>query len=98
VERHPHITRNGSTLETLLKVKLTDALLGASYPIETLDGTMDIKIPEGVKHGEILRIKGKGVPVNGGRGDFHVRIQIDMPDRLSRSAKKLIEDLRKEGL
>lgn len=99
VERHPTITRNGSTLESSLRVKLSDALLGASYGVETLDGTITIKIPEGVKHGEVLRIKGKGVPVSGSsRGDFHVKILIDIPQKLSRNAKKLIEELKKEGI
>jgi molecular chaperone DnaJ len=99
VQRHKTIHRSGSTLETTLNVKLSDALLGATYTVETLDGPMDIKIPDGVKHGEILRIKGKGVPVStSSRGDFHVKILIDIPQKLSRTAKKLIEELRKEGI
>jgi molecular chaperone DnaJ len=98
VQRHQTIHRNDSTLESTIKVKLTDALLGATYEVETLDGMMQIKIPEGVKHGEILRIKGKGVPVGSSRGDFHVKIVIDIPEKLSRSARKLVEELRKEGM
>lgn len=99
VQRHASIHRVDSTLESLLRVKLTDALLGATYGVETLDGTIQIKIPEGVKHGEILRIKGKGVPTGGSsRGDFHVKIAIDIPEKLSRSARKLIEELKKEGI
>ncbi len=98
VQRHQSIHRSDSTLETTLKVKLTDALLGATYGVETLDGTIQIKIPEGVKHGEILRIKGKGVPVGSSRGDFHVKISIDIPEKLSRTARKLVEELKKEGI
>lgn len=99
VQRHATIVRNGTNLETSLRVKLTDALLGATYGVETLDGKIDIKIPEGVKHGEILRIKGKGVPTSGnGRGDFHVKIQIDIPGKLSRKARQIVEELRKEGV
>lgn len=98
VQRHATIHRNGINLETTLKIKLTDALLGATQEVETLDGMVDLHIPEGVKHGEILRIKGKGVPQGSSRGDFHVKITIDMPQRLSRSAKKLVEELKKEGL
>ncbi len=98
VQRHASIHRVDSTLESLLRVKLTDALLGATYGVETLDGTIQIKIPEGVKHGEILRITGKGVPVGSSRGDFHVKIVIDIPEKLSRSARKLIEELKKEGI
>ncbi len=98
VQRHQSIHRSDSTLESTLKVKLTDALLGATYGVETLDGTIQIKIPEGVKHGEILRIKGKGVPVGSSRGDFHVKISIEIPDKLSRTARKLVEELKKEGI
>lgn len=99
VQKHPHITRDGNLLSTTLRVKLSDALLGATYAIETFDGVIDIKVPAGVKHGEILRIRGKGVPVQGAtRGDFHVKIKIDIPQKLSRKAKKLIEELREEGI
>jgi molecular chaperone DnaJ len=98
VQSHPTIKRDGDTLFTTIKVKLSDALLGTSYTVETLDGKVDIKIPEGVKHNEQLRIKNKGVPDGTSRGDFLVKVQIDMPQKLSRQAKKLIEELKKEGL
>lgn len=99
VQRHASIHRSDSTLESILKVKLTDALLGATYDVETLDGNIQIKVPEGVKHGEVLRIKGKGVPTGGSsRGDFHVKVFIDIPQKLSRNARKIVEDLRKEGV
>lgn len=99
IERHLTIHRSDTTLETVLHVKLSDALLGSTYTVETLDGPISIKIPEGVKHGEILRIKGKGVPVEGShRGDFHVKISIDIPQNLSKTTKKLIEELRREGI
>ena len=98
VQRHQSIHRNDTTLETTIQVKLTDALLGGTYGVETLDGIIDIKIPEGVKHGEILRIKGKGVPSGGSRGDFHVKIAVNIPQKLSRTARKLVEELRKENI
>jgi len=98
VKAHASITRDGSTLLTTLHVKLSDALLGNVYSIATLDGNVEIKIPEGVKHGEMLRIKGKGVPQGSSRGDFMVKIHIDIPQKLSRKAKQLIEQLRNEGI
>lgn len=98
VERHPTITRDGAHLMSALNVKLSDALLGSSYAVETLDGNMSIKIPAGIKHGEMLRIKGKGVPQGGRRGDFLVKVSIDIPQKLSRKAKKLIEELHDEGM
>lgn len=98
VAAHTSIVRDGNNLVNRLSVKLSDALLGASYTIETLDGPVTIKIPEGVKHGEMLRIKGKGVPQSGSRGDFMVKVSIDIPQKLSRNARKLIEELRSEGI
>ena len=98
VQRHHTIHRNDINLESALHIKLTDALLGGTYGVETLDGVINIKIPEGVKHGETLRIKGKGVPVGSSRGDFHVKISIDIPQKLSRNARKLVEELKKEGI
>ena len=98
VESHASITRNGSTLTTNLPVKLTDALLGATYKVETLDGSVEIKVPAGIAHGELLRIKDKGVPLNGRRGDFMVKVSIETPKKLSRKAKKIVEELREEGI
>ncbi len=98
VKPHPSIKREGNNLISPLHLKLSDALLGSTYHVETLDGSVDIKIPAGVKHGESLRIKGKGVPQDGRRGDFMVKISIDMPQKLSRKAKQLIEELQLEGI
>ncbi|MFT7644418.1 MAG: molecular chaperone DnaJ [Candidatus Paceibacteria bacterium] len=98
VESHQTIKREGSTLTTKLPIKLTDALLGATYTVETLDETVNIKIPAGITHGELIRIKEKGVPVERGRGDFMVKISIETPKKLSKKAQKLVEDLQGEGI
>jgi len=98
VKPHQSITRDAFTLTSQVHIKLSDALLGNTYTITTLDGNVEIKIPEGVKHGELLRIKGKGVPQGTGRGDFMVKIIIDIPQKLSRKARKLIEELKIEGI
>ena len=98
VEPHRTIFRDGANLLTKLPIKVTDALLGGSYKVVTLDGEVEIKIPAGITHGEFLRLKNKGVPIDNHRGDFLVKIEIVTPKSLSRKAKKLIEDLRAEGL
>lgn len=98
VEGHQTIKRDGATLFTTLPVKLTDAMLGSDYSVETLDGPVQIKVPAGITHGELLRIKEKGVPTERGRGDFMVKINIELPKKLSRKAQKLIEELREEGI
>ena len=99
VKADPRFSRDGATITTTLSVKLTDALLGATYTVETLDGDMQLDIPAGVTHGEVIKVKGKGVPMQGGsRGDLAVRVVIQMPKKLSRSAKRLVEELRNEGV
>ena len=59
---------------------------------------IEVKIPEGINHNELLRVKGKGVPSNRGRGDIILRIQVKMPTKLSRKSKEIIEELKKEGI
>src|SRR6056297_2193692 len=99
VERDTKIKREGSNLIAELPVKLTDALLGNEYAVTTLDGSVTIKVPAGVSHGELLRIKGKGVPTSeSSRGDFLVKVRVETPAKLSRKARKLIEELRGEGI
>jgi molecular chaperone DnaJ len=98
VESHKSIKREGTTLTSKLPIKLTDALLGATYAVDTLDGVINIKIPAGITHGELIRIKEHGVPYERGRGDFMVKISIETPKKLTRKAQKLIEELRSEGI
>ncbi len=97
-EAHKTIRREGSNLYSNLPIKLTDAILGGMYRVETLDGTVDVKIPAGIAHGELIRIKEKGVPIERGRGDFMIKVSIEIPKKLSRKAQKLIEDLKEEGI
>ena len=90
--------KSGINIAREYEIKLTDALLGATHELETLDGEIDIKIPEGITTGEILRVKNKGVPHGGKRGDIHLYIKIKIPTKLSKAAKELVEKLRKEDL
>ena len=92
-------SRDGNNLLTALPIKLTDALLGGEYHIRTLDGEEVVTVPAGIVHGETIRIRGKGVPAaRGGRGDLLVRVDIEFPKKLSRTARDLIDKLRSEGL
>lgn len=99
VKKHPNIRKEGQNLVMDLPVKLSSALLGDEYSIATLDGDIKVKIPEGIHHGEILRVRGKGVPIDRTRrGDLMIKIQIDLPAKMSREARKLVEELKKEGI
>ncbi len=98
VKHDPLFKKEGKNLVTELNIKLSDALLGATYPVKTLDGDIELKVPEGAEFGQILRVKGKGVPGgrSGGRGDLLVKLNIKLPSRLSKDAKKKFEELRGE--
>ena len=99
VQDDKRFKKEGHNLVMSLSIKLTDALLGGSYDIETLDGELKLKIPQGVTHGERLRVKGKGVPKRtGSRGDLFVQVDIMVPAKLSRAAKKAAQTLRDEGV
>ena len=99
IEPHSVFRKEGATLSMDLNVKLSDALLGRTYTVTTLDGEVKIKVPAGISFGEVLRLRGKGVPLEGGRrGDLLVKIKIQIPNKLSSKAKKLIEELRQEGV
>lgn len=99
VKPHDTFTKEGNDLRMTLSVKLSDALLGATYSLKTLEGMIDVKIPTGVSHGQTLRVKGKGVPLaDKRRGDLLIKISIPLPKKLSKKAKQAIEDLRGEGI
>ncbi|MCE9541696.1 molecular chaperone DnaJ [Candidatus Kaiserbacteria bacterium] len=91
-------TREGNALLMSLPVKLTDALLGATYRVQSLDGELPVEIPAGTVHGEVVRVKNHGVPHGRSRGDLLIRIDVQFPKKLSKSAKEHIEKLRNEGL
>lgn len=107
VKPHAHIKKEGKNLIMNVNVKLSDALLGATYIIQTLDGSLDVKIPQGIGHGELLRVRDRGVPLHGGvvekgtrvkRGDLLLKVSVNIPNKLSRRARKAVEELREEGV
>ncbi|MFA5736793.1 MAG: molecular chaperone DnaJ [Candidatus Paceibacterota bacterium] len=99
VERDEMWRRSGNDLLSDIKIKMTDAILGTDYKLKTLEGDMTLSIPAGITYGEMLRVKDRGVP-NGHnhRGNLLVRVTFPTPNKLSKKAKKIIEDLREEGL
>jgi len=99
VARHPVFTRGGDDLLMDLAIPLSEAILGSERTIGALDGNIKVKIPAGVDSGEFLKIRGRGVVTEDGRrGDLVVRILVKTPKRLSKKARELIEELKKEGI
>ncbi len=99
VTPHKSIVRQGNDLVTQLSIKLSDALLGAQYAIETLDGQKAITVPAGTRVGDTVVLKGLGVPISSSkRGNFIVQLTITLPEKLSKRAKEIIQQLKEEGI
>ena len=98
---HPDLKREGNNLYYTKIISVTDAILGAEVTVPCLDGEQKIKIDAGTQSGEVMRLRGKGLPsVNGygGTGDMFVKIAVWIPKRLSRDEKAIVESLRdKDG-
>ncbi len=99
VKNDAAFTREGNNLIRVMPVKLTDALLGATYHVRGVEGDLPVEVPAGVAHGDMLRIKGQGVPHGrNNRGDLLVRVDIQFPKKLSKEQRELIDQLRTAGL
>lgn len=107
VKEHSVFRKEAFNLIMDLPIKLSMALVGGTMEIETLEGKIELKIPAGTSHGEILRVKGKGVPyettgsvfgTGGKRGDMLFVTHVEMPKKLSKNAQKLVEQLKEEGI
>lgn len=99
VDRHPVWRKEGFHLVREVTIKLSDAILGSEYELETLREKIKVKIPQGVTEGQLLRVKGYGVPrTKHDKGDCILVIHIDIPSKLSKEQKKIIENLREAGL
>lgn len=100
VKPHTTFRRDGANLIMDLPVKLTDALLGSTVSILTIEEkTLEVKIPAMKRVEELLRVRGKGIPIDGNnRGDLIIRLEVALPHKLSGKSKKALEDLKSEGL
>jgi curved DNA-binding protein len=82
-------------------IRLSDAILGATITVPTLEGgEINLKVPAGTQHKTKMRIPGKGLPEmkGGARGDLFVRIGVTIPKTLTDGQRKAVEDLAKNGL
>jgi molecular chaperone DnaJ len=99
VKKHPHFKRRGSDLYTVKEISFPEATLGTKTDIETISGnTEKLKIPEGTQNGEILKIRGAGMPIinSRGYGDLYIETKIKTPTHISKKAKQLLEELNDE--
>lgn len=91
----------GQDLFVVREIKLTEALLGTSVAVPTLEGkNLNLKIPPGTQHKTKMRLSGHGLPhmQATGKGDLYVHVHLIIPGKLSRDQKELVEKLAETGL
>jgi curved DNA-binding protein len=95
VEPHPCFQLQGADIVCRLPLTPSEATLGGTMTVPTLDGPVQMTIPAGVQPGQKLRLAGKGYPLNlEGRGDQIVEIAIAIPTVLDPEEKNLYQALR----
>lgn len=99
VKPHPIFQRDGINVYCEIPITFTQAALGANVDAPTIDGKVDLKIPEGIQSGTVLKIGGKGIQrLRGeGRGDEFVKIKVLTPKNLSAYQRKLLQDFDRGG-
>jgi molecular chaperone DnaJ len=95
VGEHEQFERQGSNLYASVPITFAQAALGAEISVKTLDEEERLKIAVGTQTGTVFRLKGKGMPVLGGRGkgDLFVAVTVITPTSLTREQRKLLEQL-----
>lgn len=97
VRPHPFFERDGYDVWCELPLTFTQAALGATVQVPTLDGPMNVNIAEGSQPGDVQKLKGKGIQrLNGrGKGDMNIKITIEVPRNLTSSQKKILSEFDK---
>ncbi len=95
VKEHELFERRDANLYCALPISFTQAALGTQVRVPTLDEEEVLKVPEGTQNGKVFRIRGKGMPMLGGRGrgDLFVAVSVITPTNLSREQRRLMEEL-----
>ena len=95
---HSVFTAEGADLTRDVFVPVYDAVLGKDIHVQTLDGTVTVKMPSGIQDGQKLRLRGKGLPKrDGSNGDMYVRVRVELPKNLTPQQKKLWQELSELG-
>ena len=93
VEADARFERDGANIYSEKKIGFTQAALGDTVTVDTVDGPVDMKIPQGTQSGDELRLRGKGVPSGRGRGDHIVVVRVQTPKKLDKRQRELLEEL-----
>lgn len=95
VKRHPEFVREGDDIFSEVTLTIPQLVLGDTIEVNTIDGKVKLKTPQGAQPGSLIRIKARGVNhlKGSGRGDHFVRVNLEVPTNLSSEEKKLYEQL-----
>ena len=94
VEPHKIFVRDRFDLKIDLPISYKTAVLGGTVKVPTIDDTFDFTIPEGTQSGQVFTIRGKGIrSARGGTGNLLVRVIVEVPTKLSKEQKKLLEKM-----
>jgi molecular chaperone DnaJ len=94
VAPHPLFGRRSDDLLLRVPVTFSEAALGAEVKVPTLDGAVTVRIPPGTASGKTLRVRGRGMPKNGGgAGDLLVTVDVVVPQALSDEQRQAVEAL-----
>ena len=98
IEEHPFLTRDGRDLHCEVPITFSQAALGATVDVPTLDGAKPLQIARGTQPGDVIRVRGLGMPEVRGRGigDLHVHVHVEVPKALSPKAESLLRELAAE--
>lgn len=96
IKPHKHLIRKGRDLIYEAEISFPQAALGSDIEVPVLEGKERLKIPSGTQNGDILRLRGKGMPSRFGNGDELIHVTVTVPKKLTRRQRELIEELDKE--
>jgi curved DNA-binding protein len=100
IAEHPTFTREGDDLITEKEISFSEAALGTTIEVPTLEGTKKVKVSPGTQSHTKLRLRGLGIPhfQGEGRGDEYVKIIVRIPKKVAEKGRRLIEELAREGI
>jgi molecular chaperone DnaJ len=97
VEASDFYERDGDDLHVMLKVSMVKAALGATIDVDGIldDEVVEVKVPHGTQPGDVIRVKGFGMPrlKSSARGDMFVHIEVEVPRKLNKKEREILEKL-----